>query len=164
MKVMLLLVVSISLVTLVPTAFSESVPDWVKNTAGWWATDAISETEFVNAIQYLISVGIIVLDNQDNSITCPTVTNTGKLDFSNTDTTWCFDKYGYMKTNDKINWKNCDLNGAILHSIYLDNAILEGINFSNGKFIKAHFGTLVSCKFKISNQNLAENIFKSDKF
>ena len=50
MKLILLLVFSISLVTLVPTAFSESVPDWVKNTAGWWATDAISETEFVNAI------------------------------------------------------------------------------------------------------------------
>ena len=30
------------------------VPEWVKNTAGWWATDAISETEFVNAIEFLI--------------------------------------------------------------------------------------------------------------
>ena len=135
MKLILMLVFSISIVTLAPAAFSESVPDWVKNTAGWWATDAISETEFVNAIQYLISVGIIGLDNHDNSSTCPTVTNTGKLDFSNTGTTWFFDEYGYMKTNDKINWKNCNLNGAILHSIYLDDANLEGINFSNGKFL-----------------------------
>ena len=35
------------------------VPEWVKNTAGWWATDAISETEFVNAIEFLIKTGII---------------------------------------------------------------------------------------------------------
>ena len=40
-----------SLLLFVPNlAYAENVPDWVKNTAGWWATDAISETEFVNAI------------------------------------------------------------------------------------------------------------------
>ena len=37
----------------------EQVPSWVKNTAGWWATDAISETEFVNAIEFLINHQII---------------------------------------------------------------------------------------------------------
>ena len=35
---------------IVPNVFAENVPDWVKNTAGWWAEDVISETEFVNAI------------------------------------------------------------------------------------------------------------------
>ena len=40
-----------SLLLFVPSlAYAENVPDWVKNTAGWWATDAISETEFVTAI------------------------------------------------------------------------------------------------------------------
>ena len=43
----------------VPNAFAESVPEWVKNTAGWWATDAISETEFVNAIEFLVNEEII---------------------------------------------------------------------------------------------------------
>ena len=48
---------------IIPNAFAENVPDWVKNTAGWWATDAISETEFVNAIAYLIKVGIISIES-----------------------------------------------------------------------------------------------------
>ena len=52
-------VIILSGIILIPNAFAESVPSWVKNTAGWWATDAISETEFVNAIAYLIKVGII---------------------------------------------------------------------------------------------------------
>ena len=43
---------------MIPSAFAE-VPDWVKNTAGWWATDAISETEFVNAIEFLVNEEII---------------------------------------------------------------------------------------------------------
>ena len=47
----------------IPNAFAENVPEWVKNTAGWWATNAISETEFVNAIAYLIKVGIINIES-----------------------------------------------------------------------------------------------------
>ena len=43
----------------IPSAFGEYVPDWVKNTAGWWATDAISEIEFVNAIEFLVNENII---------------------------------------------------------------------------------------------------------
>ena len=67
MKLILMLVFSISIVTLAPAAFSESVPDWVKNTAGWWATDAISETEFVNAIEFLINDEIIISNSSKDS-------------------------------------------------------------------------------------------------
>jgi hypothetical protein len=48
----------------IPITFAEQVPDWVKNTAGWWATDAISEKEFVNAVSYLIKIGIINIEQQ----------------------------------------------------------------------------------------------------
>ena len=51
---------------MIPNAFAESVPSWVKNTAGWWATDAISETEFVNAIAYLVKVGIISIESSES--------------------------------------------------------------------------------------------------
>ena len=52
-------VIILSGIILIPNAFAESVPSWVKNTAGWWATDAISETEFVNAIEFLVKEDII---------------------------------------------------------------------------------------------------------
>jgi len=42
------------------TAYAQSsIPAWIKNTAGWWANDEISETEFVNAMQFLINEQII---------------------------------------------------------------------------------------------------------
>ena len=44
---------------IIPSAYAQSVPDWVQNTAGWWADDQISETEFVNAIEFLVNDGII---------------------------------------------------------------------------------------------------------
>ena len=60
MRHLLLAILVVSLVGLItPNAFGENVPDWVKNTAGWWATDVISETEFVNAIEFLVNEEII---------------------------------------------------------------------------------------------------------
>ena len=54
---------------MIPSAFAESVPDWVKNTAGWWATDQISETEFVNAVEFLVKENIIQVNVSQTSET-----------------------------------------------------------------------------------------------
>ena len=40
---------------------SQAVPAWIKNNAGWWATDQIDDSAFVQGIQYLIQEGIIVV-------------------------------------------------------------------------------------------------------
>ena len=45
---------------------SDSIPQWIKNTAGWWSNDLISDDEFLNAIQYLKDSKIIhVFKNPD---------------------------------------------------------------------------------------------------
>jgi len=38
-----------------------SIPDWIKNNAGWWATDQIDDSAFLKGIQYLVQNGIIVI-------------------------------------------------------------------------------------------------------
>jgi len=55
-------------------AESESVPSWIKNTAGYWADDQISDTEFMNAIEYLIGQGTIKIPNLSNSVDVDTIT------------------------------------------------------------------------------------------
>ena len=62
----------------IPSAFGEYVPDWVKNTAGWWATDAISETEFVNAIEFLVNENIIQVSVTQTSETSQGVPEIGR--------------------------------------------------------------------------------------
>lgn len=37
----------------------DTVPDWVRQNMGWWAKGLTSDTELVNAIQYLVEKGII---------------------------------------------------------------------------------------------------------
>jgi hypothetical protein len=40
------------------------IPDWVKNIAGWWATDKIEDADFINGIKYLIEQEILAIDNE----------------------------------------------------------------------------------------------------
>jgi len=42
-------------------AFDQRVPVWIKNNAGWWATDQIDDSSFLQGIQYLVQKGIIVV-------------------------------------------------------------------------------------------------------
>ena len=58
------ILVMIAAFPLAVTAQSDAIPSWIKNTAGWWAEDQISETEFVNSIEYLIDSGIIQVSSQ----------------------------------------------------------------------------------------------------
>ena len=39
-----------------------SIPEWIKNNAGWWIEGKISDTEFVLALQYLVKTGIITVN------------------------------------------------------------------------------------------------------
>ena len=39
-----------------------SIPEWVKNNAGWWIEGKISDTEFTLALQYLVKTGIITVN------------------------------------------------------------------------------------------------------
>ena len=37
------------------------IPTWIKNNAGWWATDQIDDFAFLQGIQYLIQEGIMII-------------------------------------------------------------------------------------------------------
>ena len=40
----------------------EIIPEWVKNSAGWWADNKISDTEFISSLQFLIKNDIIKIN------------------------------------------------------------------------------------------------------
>jgi len=54
-------------IILIPNAFAENIPEWVKNTAGWWASEQIDDVSFVSGIQYLISNGVITIPSTEQS-------------------------------------------------------------------------------------------------
>jgi len=52
----------------------ESVPDWFKSTAGFWCSDAITDSDFVNSTQFYIQDGAInVLRGQSGTDTGATI-------------------------------------------------------------------------------------------
>ena len=48
------------------------IPQWIKSQGKWWASNSISDKEFVNAIEYLINAEIIIVPQDDSSDTTQT--------------------------------------------------------------------------------------------
>ena len=46
---------------------AQALPDWIKNTALWYGEGNISETEFLNAIKYLIENKIIIIEDEEKN-------------------------------------------------------------------------------------------------
>ena len=67
MHLLLSVLVALVAISIIPTVFSESlreeftIPDWVKNTAGWWADGQIPDSAFLQGIQFLIKEEIITV-------------------------------------------------------------------------------------------------------
>ena len=49
--------------SLIPFTMAQEqlIPSWIKNTAGFWSNDQITDREFLGAIQFLINKGILVI-------------------------------------------------------------------------------------------------------
>jgi len=64
MRYLLLSVLVVCVIgVMVPNALAQdsSIPSWIKNNAGWWATDQIDDSAFLQGIQYLVKEGIIIV-------------------------------------------------------------------------------------------------------
>ena len=60
------MVFSILLISLsANVANAESIPEWVKNNALWYGQGIVSESEFINAIKFLIDNGVIVIESTE---------------------------------------------------------------------------------------------------
>ena len=65
----------------------DEVPLWVKNTAGWWADDKISDSEFLSGIYFLIENGLLVIE-------LPEIQQFSEAEQKNADrNSWQFSRY-----------------------------------------------------------------------
>ena len=56
-----LLLILVFVIPFLPYSSSEGIPDWVKNTAGWWSERQISQSEFTDGLEFLINESIIYI-------------------------------------------------------------------------------------------------------
>lgn len=43
------------------------IPSWIKNTAGWWSEDAVSDSDFISSMQWLMDNKILQVLNTEDS-------------------------------------------------------------------------------------------------
>ncbi len=60
---------------LINFAYAESVPEWVKSTAKFWSEGKITDTEFLNAIKFLIEKNIIQVEAKHATAPASNVAN-----------------------------------------------------------------------------------------
>jgi len=48
-------------------AQSSAIPDWIKNTAAWWAEGAVGDSDYINSLQWLINEGLIEIPQAEKT-------------------------------------------------------------------------------------------------
>jgi len=63
------LIASLIGILIAPAVSSQEalVPNWIKNNAGWWASDQIPDSAFLQGIQFLIQEGIMIIPSTEVS-------------------------------------------------------------------------------------------------
>ncbi len=69
MKILIGILLSVVVISGIGLAYSQSdsIPSWIKNTAGYWANNEITDKEFFSVIQFLVDREIITIPNNDNN-------------------------------------------------------------------------------------------------
>ena len=64
-KILVIPVIILSLIVGITSVYAttEPIPEWIKNTAGYWSNDEITDNEFFKLIQFLIDRQIIIIPN-----------------------------------------------------------------------------------------------------
>lgn len=72
-KILLVLIFFVALVSVATysSAQTTTIPSWIKNTAGFWANNQISDAEFVSALQYLIDNNILTVSSNAPPVVVP---------------------------------------------------------------------------------------------
>ena len=170
----MLLMVVLLFIGMAPMVYAEYVPSWVKNTAGWWATDAISEAEFLSSIQWLVSNGIITLESElnDHDIDEGQKNADGILTGQNCNKE--IDKNGDKVPDDlnaegSVDWSHCtvegrdlsnrdlsgaNLSGANMYGVILDNTDLSGADLSYTVLYKANLANTIFTGANLSYTNM----------
>ena len=68
MKISMSIMVFSILLVSINVANAELIPEWIKNNALWYGQGIISETEFLDAIKFLIENDVIVIETSEKMV------------------------------------------------------------------------------------------------
>src|SRR5579872_1944680 len=134
--------------TFYAAAQSYDMPAWIKTTSKWVAEGKISESDYIEEIQYVLQHGWLRLEPKEEAGNPP-----GRLTPS-LETIQAGQPKNCQDVNfPKVDWSNCNFSGAPLSNADLHDANLVGINLSGADLEKAY---LLNTHLENSNLNYAD--------
>jgi hypothetical protein len=112
-------------------ATAETIPEWIKNNALWYGQGVISETEFLNAIKFLIENDILVISTTDikfaKNLDAAIIIPNGNSDVAGVG--FYLPLNLEIPINTKVTWTNDD---AVPHNIQSQDELGNVIDLFNG--------------------------------
>ena len=112
-------------------ATAETIPEWIKNNALWYGQGVISETEFLNAIKFLIENDILVISTADikfaKNLDATIIIPNGNSDVAGVG--FYLPLNLEIPINTKVTWTNDD---AVPHNIQSQDELGNVIDLFNG--------------------------------
>lgn len=138
---------------------SSTIPNWVKNTAKYWANGDLGDSQFIQAIQYLVTQKIIILPNTSIS-----TSSTSQISSSNVQTMDSNPLNKLLPTSSELGslWK---IQGISSPTIFSDIAPSKPILNIKGEIIDANQGQptyIIEQQFQKASTPLTVTEFKID--
>ena len=145
------------------SAQEATIPDWIKNNAGWWADGLIDDVSFVSGMQWLISNGIIMLESEANNQEDEEGRIAGGVltgQNCNTEIDRDGDKVpDNLDPEGLVDWSHCTLEGRDLSNRDLSGAILSGANLYGAKLDGTNLSGADLSYTVLYKANLANTVF-----
>ena len=148
--VLFILLAGSSVLVNIPNSYGQEdiqIPSWIKNVAGWWGDDVISEQEFLAGIEYLINNNIILLEYVPCSTTTSSTTGSVPDWVKNNAKWWSEDLIG---ETDFVNGLEYLIKKQVIgidNSKILGKVPLEDVRFSDFWAIDKNYLAFVQSSF-----------------
>ncbi len=124
------------------------IPSWLKNIAKWWVEGKIDDHEFVMALQYLVNQGILIVPN--NQISLSESVNLEKLLPTKTDvgTKWkLYDSKG-VKINAEgfLFGTQQKFQKIVFNQVIKPTIVVTVYKFDSGHSVKSYYDVLITKK------------------
>lgn len=133
-------------------AEESEIPSWIKNTAGWWANDQITDSDFIQSMGYLVQNRILIVPQSDSEVS---VTSEGEA-------TYLLPKEGETTNLPIFGTVNPKYGNTVELIIYKPDGTVEEVSPKLDKSLKYSYIIKIDETFPTGHYDIKSKMFSGD--